>query len=204
MIAQLTGKLRQKEPNEVIIEVNGVGYRVVIPLSTYYQLKSDEEPVTLKIHTYVREDTIALYGFLTDKERLIFEKLISISGLGPKSAIIILSGLPIEELISAVRKGDPSSLSSIPGIGPKTASRVVLELRDKLKGVVPLIEEKGVVPLPAAPLHPLKRDLLSALINLGYKRHEVERAIEQSLISLGEEPSFENAIRGALKLLARR
>ena len=204
MIAQLTGKLRQKQPNEVIIEVNGVGYRVVIPLSTYYRLKSDEEMVTLKIYTYVRENTIALYGFLTNKEKLIFEKLISISGLGPKSAIIILSGLPVEELISAVRKEDPSPLSSIPGIGPKTATRVILELRDKLKGVVPLLEEKGVMPLPTAPLTPMKRDLLSALLNLGYKKHEAERAIEQTLSSLGEEFSFEDAIRGALKILARR
>ncbi len=203
MIALLTGKLRRKEPNEVIIEANGVGYRVVIPLSTYYRLKSDEEPVTLKIYTYVREDTIALYGFLTDQERLLFEKLISISGLGPKSAIIILSGLPTEELISAVRKGDPSPLSSIPGIGPKTASRVVLELRDKLKGLVPLMEEKGVVPTLVTPLTPLKREILSALINLGYKRREAERAIEESLNSLGEEPSFEEAIRGALKILAK-
>ena len=203
MIAQLTGKLQHKEPNEVIIEVNGVGYRVVIPLSTYYRLKSDEEPVTLKIYTYVREDTISLYGFLTDQERLIFEKLISISGLGPKSAIIILSGLPTEELISAVRKGDPSPLSSIPGIGPKTAARVVLELRDKLKGLIPLLEEKGVVPPLATPLTPLKRDLISALMNLGYKRHQTERAIDESLASLGEEPSFEDAIRVTLKILAR-
>jgi len=203
MIALLTGKLRRKEPNEVIIEANGVGYRVVIPLSTYYRLKLDEEPVTLKIYTYVREDTIALYGFLTDQERLLFEKLISISGLGPKSAIIILSGLPTEELISAVRKGDPSPLSSIPGIGAKTASRVVLELRDKLKGLVPLMEERGAVPPLVTPLTPLIREILSALINLGYKRQEAERAIKESLISLGENPSFEDAIRGALKILAK-
>jgi len=203
MIALLTGKLRRKEPNEVIIEVNGVGYRVVIPLSTYYRLKSDEEPVTLIIYTYVREDTIALYGFLTDQERLIFEKLISISGLGPKSAIIILSGLPTDELISAVRKEDPSPLSSIPGIGPKTANRVILELRDKLKGVVPLLEEKAMAPYPTAPLTPMKRDLLSALMNLGYKKYEAERAIKETLISLGEESSFENAIREALKILAK-
>ena len=129
MIAQLTGNILSKQPNQIILDVGGVGYEVIIPLSTFYQLKGIEGPVTLKICTLMRQDSISLFGFKTDLEKILFEKLISVSGVGPRMAIAVLSGIPGERLIEAIRREDLLEISSIPNIGKKTSERIILELR---------------------------------------------------------------------------
>jgi holliday junction DNA helicase RuvA len=193
MIGSLRGKLTDKRPNQVLVEVGGVGYQVQIPLSTFARLGVLHEEATLLIHTHVREDQFSLYGFLTAREKQCFELLISASGVGPSLALKILSGMGIEQLVPAIRKGDLAQLVRIPGVGKKTAERIVVELRDKLAVVD--VPETG----KPASRSQLESDVASALVNLGYDERSVERAIEKARGSSGAD--FEALLRGSLQIL---
>jgi Holliday junction DNA helicase RuvA len=201
MIAFLRGQVLEKQPTRVIIDVQGVGYELHVPLSTYYDIGDEGSDVALRVYTHVREDALQLYGFLTDLERQLFERLISISGIGPKLAIAVLSGVDSRELVAAVQRGDVARLTAIPGVGKKTAERIVLELRDKLALMaVPVAAE--VAGAAAAPGERLRADLVSALQNLGYHRPQAEKAVE-SILTSTSETSFEHALRAALRELMR-
>ncbi|HXZ28325.1 MAG TPA: Holliday junction branch migration protein RuvA, partial [Terriglobales bacterium] len=171
MIAHLRGRIVAKHPNQVIVEAGGVGYDVNITIPTFSELPAAGSEVALHIHTHVREDALALYGFLRAEEKRLFERLISVSGIGPKLAVTILSGMAAEAMVAASRDNDVAQLTRIPGIGKKTAERMVLELRDKLEGL-------AAAPA-AAKASPLEEDVLSALVNLGYQRAAAERALER-------------------------
>lgn len=200
MIAQLSGKLIHKSPEYSIIDVNGVGYRVFTPFSTFYELPDIENQVTLHTYTNVREDALQLFGFLTIDEKEIFQLLIGVSGIGPKLAVNILSGITPEELKGALLNGNLVRLTAIPGIGKKTAERMVLELRDK---VLKLHKEKpGVQAKPALTSDEVLEDAISALVNLGYKRPQAEGALEK-VKKENPDSDIEEMIRGALKILAR-
>src|SRR5579864_4512205 len=164
MIALLRGLLLEKHPNQAIVETGGVGYDVTIPVSTFTHLPDAGAEVRLRIHTHVREDALALYGFLTADEKALFEKLISVSGIGPTAAVKILSGLPAPDLIRAIQRGEVERLVRVPGVGKKTAERLVLELRDKLPAVS---GDEPATPAASASLTPIEQDVLSALLNLG-------------------------------------
>jgi len=200
MIASLRGRLAEKAPNRIIVDVGGVGYDVAVPLSTYYKLGDPGSDVALRMHTHVREDTLALYGFSTALELQIFERLIGISGIGPKLALAVLSGIEVADLVRAVQAGDVGRLTAIPGIGKKTAERIGLELKDKLpKGI---IDETAAGVEAGAPGGTLRQDLLSALLNLGYHRPLAEKAVEAALTRTGS-PAFETVLKQALRELAR-
>ncbi|HXY03653.1 MAG TPA: Holliday junction branch migration protein RuvA [Terriglobales bacterium] len=196
MIAHLRGRLLAKHPNQAIVDTGGVGYDVTISVPTYSDLPNVGSEVALHIHTHVREDTIALYGFLRQSEKQLFEKLVSVSGIGPKLAITILSGMPVEDMVASIRGNDVAKLTRIPGIGRKTAERLVLELRDKLPPVSGT--ELAVAPV----LKPEEEDVLSALINLGYQRAAAEKALS-SVAGKTKEHSFEILFREALGVLSR-
>jgi holliday junction DNA helicase RuvA len=196
MIAHLRGRLLAKHPNQAIIETGGVGYDVVISVPTFSDLPSVGGDVALHIHTHVREDTIALYGFFRQSEKQLFEKLISVSGIGPKLAITILSGMPVDEMAAAIRGNDVARLTRIPGIGRKTAERLVLELRDKLPPV------SGAEPTVSLPTDAVEQDVLSALINLGYQRAAAEKALS-SMPGKEKERSFDAMFRQALSSLSK-
>ena len=200
MIARLCGRLAEKEPNRIIVDVGGVGYDVAVPLSTYYTLGEPGSDVVLRVHTHVREDTLALYGFSTGLELQIFERLIGISGIGPKLALAVLSGIEVADLVRAVQLGDVGRLTAIPGIGRKTAERIGLELKDKLpKG---LIEEAAAGAGAGDRGGELRQDLLSALLNLGYHRPLAEKAVDAALARTAS-PAFETVLKQALRELAR-
>lgn len=199
MIAHLRGTILEKHPNELIIEAHGVGYDVLIPVSTYTTLGEPGSEVALRIHTHVREDALQLFGFAKPEEKIVFERLISVSGIGPKLAVTILSGLPTGELIDAIRTGDVQKLVRIPGVGKKTAERMVLELKDKLTGVAP--GAKGAAPAaPAGSFDALEQDVLSALLNLGCGRPAAEDAIRKAQKN-GVPRDFEPLFRAALSLV---
>jgi holliday junction DNA helicase RuvA len=196
MIAHLRGKLLLKHPNQVVVETAGVGYDVTITVPTFSDLPSVGTEVALHIHTHVREDVIALYGFVSSAEKQLFEKLITVSGIGPKLAITILSGMPADEMVAAIRSNDVARLTRIPGIGKKTAERMVLELRDKLPPQVAGQE-------PMAPvLSTIEEDVLSALLNLGYPRPAAEKALSTAVKS-GKTISFDTLFREALGGLSK-
>jgi Holliday junction DNA helicase RuvA len=199
MIALLRGTLVDKAPNRLILDVGGVGYDVQVPLSTFYVLGDSGTPVSLRIHTHVREDTLALFGFATTLELDLFERLISISGIGPKLALAVLSGIEPPELVRAVRLQDVARLTSIPGVGKKTAERIGLELKDRLPAAVRSAEP---APASASPRDQMRDDLLSALLNLGYQRAAAERALDAALKTspdAGFEVVLKDALRGLLK-----
>jgi Holliday junction DNA helicase RuvA len=193
MIAHLRGKLIARHPNQVIVETAGVGYDVTISVPTFSELPPVGSEVALHIHTHVREDQIALYGFLRPEEKQLFEKLITVSGIGPKLAITILSGMPADDMTGAIRGNDVTKLTKIPGIGRKTAERMVLELRDKL----PPVGADRVHVLPS--LSAAQEDVLSALLNLGYQR----AAAEKALASVEKNGSFDAMFRAALTAIAK-
>lgn len=197
MIAHLQGRLLEKLPNRIMVDVNGVGYDVFVPLSTFYGLGDTGSDVRLRIHTHVREDALLLYGFATRLEQDLFERLIGISGIGPKVALSILSGIEPPELVRAIQTSDLARLTAIPGVGKKTAERVVLELKDRLP--------RAVVPTPAgdeAAVPSTRDDLLSALINLGYHRPLAEKAVDAAL-KQAPAGDFEQLLRQALREIAR-
>ena len=191
MIARLRGKLAEKEPSRVVIDVGGVGYEVFIPTTTFTAMPNAGAEVSLDIHTHVREDALSLYGFSSRQERRVFERLISISGIGPKLAVTILSGGSVEGLVGAIRRGDLARLTSIPGVGKKTAERIVVELKDKLQEFT---EE------PAKPV--VETDVLSALENLGYSRPMAEAAVRRAANS-DEDAAFDVLFKRALQILTK-
>jgi Holliday junction DNA helicase RuvA len=193
MIGLLRGKLIDKRPNVVLLDVGGVGYQVQIPLSTFAALGTLHNETTLLIHTHVREDQFNLFGFFTSREKHCFELLISASGVGPSLALKILSGMGVEELVPAIRKGDLAQLVRIPGVGKKTAERIVVELRDKLAAV-----DGSPVGKPATKSQ-LEADVASALVNLGYDERSVEKAIERARATAGAD--FEKLLRDSLQIL---
>lgn len=198
MIGHLRGSILRKSPQEVLLDVAGVGYRVLIPVSTFYRLADDGGVASLRVHTHVREDALQLFGFATETEELLFTRLIGVSGVGPKVALSILSGIEAPELVDALRRGDVPRLVRIPGVGKKTAERLVLELKDKMPaGLAP---ETAAAAAPAASL---LDDLVSALANLGYPRPEAQRGVERAL---KDDPQgrFEDLLRRSLRVLSGR
>jgi holliday junction DNA helicase RuvA len=197
MIAHIRGKLLSKNPNQAVVETAGVGYDVAISIPTFADLPAAGNDVALHVYTHVREDTIALYGFLRSAEKRLFEKLLTVSGIGPKLAITILSGMPVEDMVGAIRSGDVGRLTKIPGIGKKTAERMVLELRDKLP-------TDGTPTAPAATaLSPVEDDVLSALVNLGYQKAAAEKALQQASKKVKPPPAFDTLFREALGSLSK-
>jgi holliday junction DNA helicase RuvA len=199
MIGLLRGRIADKQPNTLIVDVQGVGYEVHVPLSTFYDAGDIGAEITLRIYTHVREDALQLYGFLTELERRLFEKLIGISGIGPKLAIAVLSGMDPRELMSSVQRGDVARLTGIPGVGKKTSERIVLELRDR---IAQLPGGAAVDSAPSNGADRVRSDLLSALQNLGYHRPQAEKAIDVTLQTMSN-PTFEHALKAALRELMR-
>ena len=177
MIARLSGKVLEKHPNRVIVDVSGVGYDVQVPLSTFYGCGDPGAAIALRIHTHVREDQLALYGFATDLELVMFEKLIAVSGIGPKLALSVLSGIEPRDLVGAIQRNDLARLTAIPGVGKKTAERICVELRDRLP--------KTIDASPASPADSVRDDLVSALANLGYHRQAIDKALDKLLEQQG-------------------
>ena len=196
MIAHLRGTLLAKHPNQAIVETHGVGYDVVITVPAFAELPAAGSEVALHIHTHVREDALSLYGFLRVSEKRLFEKLLTVSGIGPKLAITILSGMAADEMVGAIRGGDVARLTRIPGIGKKTAERMVLELRDKLP------EASGGEP-SVTQASPMEEDVISALVNLGYQRAAAEKALLGARGKEGAAKSFEEMFRAALGMLSK-
>lgn len=201
MIASLRGQVLEKQPNRVVVDVGGVGYDVAVPLSTFYVTGDPGAPVTYRIHTHVREDVIALYGFATAIEQAVFERLLGVSGIGPKLALAVLSGLDARELVTAIGRSDLARLTRIPGVGKKTAERIVVELRDRLPKALESIVDAAAPPASAGDL--LRDDLVSALGNLGYHRQAIDKALDHVLNDAADAPRFEDVLRAALKELAR-
>lgn len=201
MIAHLSGKLLEKQANSVIIDVGGVGYEVTIPLSTFYELGEAGSQVELRIFTHVREDALQLFGFKTARERDLYLKLISVQGIGAKSGITMLSGMSADEIIAAIRTDNLARLTSIPGVGRKTAERLVIELRDKVgelaAGATAAAASGDTIGADEA-----YDDALSALVNLGYQRNAAEKALQQ-VRNEGTEPSVQKLLRQALQRLAK-
>jgi len=192
LIAHLRGKLIEKEPSRLVVETHGVGYEVLVPLTTYTAMPEKGVDVSLDIHTHVREDVIALYGFSSKHERTVFERLISVSGIGPRLAVTILSGGSVEGLVGAIRKGDLARLTAIPGVGKKTAERIVMELRDKLKEFT----------VDTTPKSSIESDVSSALENLGYTPPVVDAALRRAMD--GEtSPEFDTLFRRTLQILTK-
>lgn len=196
MIGLLRGRLLEKRPNQVILDVGGVGYLAAVPLSTFAALGELHAEVTLLIHTHVREDALTLYGFLSAREKHVFELLLGASGVGPSLSLKILSGMNVEELVPAIRGGDIARLTKIPGVGRKTAERIVLELKDKLDAVAIATDK----PAPASPAG-VEADVKSALINLGYDERTAENAVAEAKREVGTS-SFEKLLRQTLAALS--
>jgi len=201
MIGQLRGKLLSKKPNVILIDVQGVGYEVTIPLTSFYELPDEGNEVTLKIHTHVREDALILFGFNSQREKEFFLKLITISGVGPKLAIAILSGAPVNELAHALVEGNTSRLTSIPGVGRKTAERLTLELKGQMSAFI-LPEQQTEAAKTAGVPQTIEEDILSALTNLGYPKPAAEKALSLALREAGVERTFEGILKNALRRLA--
>ena len=197
MIGYLQGTLIQAAPDRLLLDVHGVGYEVNVPLSTWYEIeKRREEKIRLFIHTHMREDGIALFGFWTEREKLLFERLIAVSGIGPRLARVILSGMPPEDLLGAIASGDLGRLATIPGIGKKTAERMVLELREKMRELAAELPEQSAAAVPA------DQDVVSALVNLGYKASQAERAVGEARREK-PEAAFNELLRSSLNRLSR-
>ena len=200
MIAHLRGRILEKQPTRVVVDVSGVGYDVAVPLSTFYGLGEPGGEVALRVHTHVREDALALYGFATALELDLFNRLISISGIGPKLALAVLSGIEPPDLVAAIERGDVARLTAIPGVGKKTSERIVLELRDRLPRAHPAVAalagggSDGLI---------VRDDLLSALMNLGYHRPLAEKAVDAALKTIGREAGFEVTLKQALREVAK-
>ena len=197
MIGQLRGRLTDKRPNQILVDVGGVGYIVQVPLSTYAVLGELHAEVTLLIHTHVREDAFSLYGFLSSREKHFFEMLLSASGVGPSLALKILSGMSVEELVPAIRNSDLGRLTKIPGVGRKTAERMVVELKDKLDAVTVEAAERPAASSPAG----IEADVVSALVNLGYDARTAEAAVGEAKRETGTK-NFEQLLRTSLQVLS--
>jgi Holliday junction DNA helicase RuvA len=202
VIAHLRGSILEKHPNRIVIDVNGVGYDIFVPLSTFYGLGDAGAAIALRIHTHVREDALVLYGFATLLEQELFERLIGVSGIGPKVALAVLSGIEPQDLIRAIERGDLARLTAIPGVGKKTSERIVLELKDRLPRAHPAAPAAGTS-TTEAPV--LRDDVVSALVNLGYHRPLAEKAAEAAVTIVGSssDASFERVLKQALREVAK-
>jgi len=200
MIGYLRGRILAKKPNTIVLDVDGVGYEVSIPLTTFYELPEQGSEVSLNIHTHVREDALLLFGFHTQREKDFFLRLISISGIGPKLAVVILSGAQVEVLAASIAEGDLARLTSIPGIGRKTAERMVLELKSHMSSF--LLSEQVEAAGEENSFGALEEDVLSALVNLGYPRTAAEKALKAALHSDQCERNFEDVLRNTLQRLS--
>jgi Holliday junction DNA helicase RuvA len=202
VIAHLRGRLFEKHPNRIVVDVNGVGYDVFVPLSTFYGLGDQGTDIAVRIHTHVREDALTLYGFATLLEQELFERLIGVSGIGPKVALAVLSGIEPQELIRAIERADVVRLTAIPGVGKKTSERIVLELKDRLPRPQIAAAAAGVT---ASEAPAVRDDVLSALVNLGYHRPLAEKAVDAALEMHGSSPDagFERILKQALRELAK-
>jgi Holliday junction DNA helicase RuvA len=202
VIAHLHGTIHEKHPNRIVLDVHGVGYDVFVPLSTFYVLGDPGTAVALRIHTHVREDALTLYGFATLLEQELFERLIGVSGIGPRLALAVLSGIEPIDLIRAIERGDVARLTAIPGVGKKTSERIVLELKDRLPRAqaAAVAAGGGATDAPA-----LRDDVLSALVNLGYHRPLAEKAVDAAIKKIGSTPDagFEYTLKQALRELAK-
>jgi len=194
VIAHLRGQILSKSPNAVVIDCNGVGYELAISVATFSDLGKEGSEAKLHVHTHVREDALSLFGFSEFAEKRLFEKLLTISGIGPKLAITVLSGISAERLVGAIRGGDHATLTKIPGIGKKTAERVVLELKDKLDDMVGFVAESGAPPS----LGGIADDVLSALVNLGFPRPAAQKAVETAAKDTSMAGDFETLFRSAM------
>jgi len=202
LIAYLRGRLFEKQPNRIVVDVGGVGYDVFVPLSTFYGIGDPGDEVALRIHTHVREDALTLYGFATLLEQGLFERLIGVSGIGPRLALAVLSGIEPLELVRAIERGDVARLTAIPGVGKKTSERLVLELKDRLPRAQLAAAAAGLT----APEEPVLRDdVVSALLNLGYHRPLAERAVDAAIKTFGStsDAGFERTLKQALRELAK-
>jgi Holliday junction DNA helicase RuvA len=202
VIASLRGTILEKHPNRIVVDVNGVGYEVFVPLSTFYGLGEPGSEISVRIHTHVREDALLLYGFATLLEQELFERLIGIGGIGPKLALAVLSGIEPMELIGAIERGDVARLTAIPGVGKKTSERIVLELKDRLPRARPAAVAAGGV---ATDVPVLRDDVVSALVNLGYHRPLAEKAADAAITMPGSsaDAGFERVLKQALRELAK-
>ena len=195
MIAYLTGKLQNRGPNYIVINVGGVGYQVHISANTLHELPEEGSEMALHIHTYLREDQLSLFGFRTEAEKELFQKLLKVNGIGPKLALAVLSGLPYSDFVATVQKQDLERLQTIPGIGKKTAERILLDLRDLLK------KQGGLIAIPAHDGSQIYEEALSALVNLGYSKNQGEAALAK--LNWKQNLGLEGAVRGALQNLGR-
>jgi holliday junction DNA helicase RuvA len=200
LIAHLRGRISEKHPNRVIVDVGGVGYDVFVPLSTFYGMGEPGTDIALRIHTHVREDALQLFGFATSLEQELFERLIGVSGIGPKVALAVLSGIEPKELIRAIERGDLVRLTAIPGVGKKTSERIVLELKDRLPRVS--AEAVAIGGNGDATATPTEDDVVSALVNLGYHRPLAEKAAA-SAVRIAPDAGFERTLKQALRELAK-
>jgi Holliday junction DNA helicase RuvA len=194
MIAYLKGTIIQKTPSQVVMDIGGVGYCAAIPLSTYFKLGEIGDQVELFIHTHLTDNALSLYGFITKDERELFLKLIAISGIGPKLAMNVLSGIEAPDFVDAVKRSDVTRIALVPGIGKKTALRITMELQDKIEKKEKLLAVRGSKE---------KEDLISSLLNLGFRRKEVERIVDETIRALGTEAEFEKLLRECLKRMAK-
>lgn len=201
MIAFLTGRLAWKSPTHLTVDVQGIGYEVFIPLSTYYTLPEPDAVIALHIHTHLRDDAIQLFGFLSQAEKDAFLLLTTVSGIGPKLALSVLSSLPVPDLLSAIRAGDVDKLATVPGVGKKSAGRIALELKDKVDKVSSL--EKSLAPHAAPAADGPFDDALSALVNLGYRPHDAKEALKRLSVHGRDALTLKELIREGLKELAR-
>lgn len=202
MIAHLTGTILTKQPNAVVIDVNGVGYEVTIPVSTFYELGDVGAQASLRVHTHVREDAIMLFGFRTSREKELFLRLTSVSGIGPKLGITFLSGTSPDDLIAAIRSNDLARLVSIPGVGRKTAERVVIELRDKIGQLALLDSDVSSTPSTAVDVDATRDDVVAALVSLGYQKALAEKIVAK-VLEVESDRTIEHVLRQALKLLSK-
>ncbi len=202
MIAHLSGKLIQKQPNAVIVDVGGVGYELTVPLSTFYDLGEVGADVALRVHTHVREDALQLYGFRTDREKHLFLAVTSVTGIGPKLGITLLSGLSADELIRAIRDNNLAKLVAVPGVGKKTAERLVVELRDKMTKLAASTQTETVTSDYVPVANAISEDAISALVNLGYQKAVAEKAVS-NVLKEQPEASFEVLLKLSLGRLAR-
>ena len=201
MIAHITGKLIHKQPNSVIVDVAGVGYELTVPLSTFYDLGEIGTEVSLRVHTHVREDALQLFGFRTEREKKLFLLLVGVSGIGPKLAVTVLSGLSAEELVQAIRAGNLAKLVGIPGVGKKTAERMLLELKDKVAAILPPGLEDSTTSVMAHTGDAMREDVISALVNLGYQKALAEKAVN-AVLKQTPNAKFEAVLKSALRSLA--
>jgi len=201
MIALLSGKIAYKGISHIVVDAHGVGYRVFIPLTTFYELPEVDEAVTLHIHTSVRDDAITLFSFYSREERELFQLMISVSGIGPKVAVNILSGISSPELLEAISTGNLAKLVTIPGIGKKMAERLILELREKVIRKMAL-DKAGAADAGRRGNDEMREDVLSALVNLGYKAAKARGALDKAVSDAGDEPAMDQLLKKALKILA--